>query len=453
MKIDPVRLRAWEILVEVEGRGELDPLLERAQGELSDRRDRAFLAGLVRGTLQWQGRYDYLLDLFAARKRPRDPRLLCLLRLGLHQLLGMSGVPAFAAIDQTVSLCRSRVDRRRSGFVNGLLRNIQRRVQADGGTQEASDRLRELFKPLQTDPRAFLAAWHSHPRWLVDAWSQSYGEQATARLLEFNNLPVPLDLRVPDTDQRSELAAILAAAGFDAVCLPDVPGCLRVGGRPGRELIRDLLGRHRRVIVQDAGVQAATAWLAAALEQAPEGLPVADLCAAPGGKTVHLGSLAGSNRLLVAMEPDAVRMRLLASTVGRTGTCAALLRGDGLAPPLAGGSCGAVLLDGPCSGSGVLRRHPEARWRLSPAVVRSKARLLGELARRAVELLAPGGVLLYATCSLQVQENREVVAQLLRERPQLAGIPDEEGVWQRTWLPPDGPGDGFFAARLRKRPD
>ncbi len=221
-------------------------------------------------------------------------------------------------------------------------------------------------------------------------------------------------------------------------------------GRPDRRVIRELLDSHRQVIVQDASVQEATRWLGEGLAVAPAGAPFVDLCAAPGGKTVNLGERAGRTRLLVAMEPDAARMGLLAATMVRTGTPAVLLRGDGLRAPLAPGSCGAVLLDGPCSGTGVLRRHPEARWRLKPSVIPAKAGVLRELAHRAVELLAPGGVLLYATCSLQEEENQLVVSDLMRAHPGLEGLEDEHGRWQRTWLPPSCPGDGFFAARLHR---
>ncbi len=452
MKVDPVRQRAWEILVGAADREDPDSLLDDARSELADKRDRNFLTGLVRGTLQWQGRYDYLIELFSARRAPRDRALVCLLRLGLHQLLGLDGVPDFAAIDQTVELCRRLVDRRRVGFVNGLLRNVQRRVQATraGGSPPGSrDGLRALFAPLEKDRPAFLAAWYSHPRWLVDSWRGAYGDCSTEELLAFNNLPVPLDLHVADPDAVPRIAAGFTAAGYETQILA-VPGGLRVQGRPGRRLIRELLDRHRQVIVQDASVQEATRWLGDGLAVAPAGAPFVDLCAAPGGKTVHLGERAARTRLMVAMEPDATRLDLLAATVARTGSQAVLLRGDGLQAPLRPGSCGAVLLDGPCSGTGVLRRHPEARWRLKPSVIPAKARVLRDLAHRAVELLAPGGVLLYATCSLQEEENQLVVSDLLSAHPDLEGVEDEQGRWQRTWLPPSCPGDGFFAARVRR---
>ncbi len=126
---------------------------------------------------------------------------------------------------------------------------------------------------------------------------------------------------------------------------------------------------------------------------------------------------------------------------------------DGVQPPFRRGSCGAVLLDGPCSGTGVLRHHPDGRWQLNPESPGRHGLVLLELARQAARLLRPGGVLLYATCSLEPEENERVLAALLHAVPQLVPEPDAEGRWQRRWLPGQAPGDGFFAARLRRRED
>ncbi len=453
MMVDPVRLRAWEILVAVQGGADLDPLLAKGQDALPAGRDRIFLAGLVRGTLQWQGRYDYLIKVFAARKSPPEVGLLCLLRLALHQLLTLDGVPPFAAIDQAVRLCKMGVGRRQAGFVNGLLRNIQRRVSSlavgSGGPRDPA-KIRALFAPLAQDPGAFLAAWHSHPRWLVDSWRATYGEQSAADLCAFNNQQVALDFYALGGEAPDQLRDALGAAGCPVMAL-DNPGGLRAEILPGRAMIRSVLAQHPELIVQDGTVQTATQWLSEALATAPPG-PLVDLCSAPGGKTANLAAKINEQRLVVAMELDAQRTRLLASTLARTRQMqVCMVMGDGGAPPFKPGSISVVLLDGPCSGTGVLRRHPDARWRLRPAIVEHKADLLLDLAKQAVDLLAPQGVLLYATCSLQPQENQDVLARLLAEREEMVPCPDGQGRWQRTWLPPASPGDGFFAARLCKK--
>ena len=450
MKIDPVRRLAWSVLVTVSEGGDLDAELEAAQASLVVPRDRAFLARLVRGTIQWQARYDHLIGLFSRRESPHDPRVLNLLRMGLHQMLAMDGVPDFAAIDQTVAVARAVGETRRSGFVNGVLRNLQRRLTPQGGDAPGGpDRIEEMFSSLASDPAGWVSAWYSHPRWLVEDWLRRFGRAATEDLCAFNNRPVPLDFCVLPGEDPETVTASLAVDGSREV-EQVAAGTLRVSPRPGRGTIRQLLDEHPRLIVQDATVQDATRWLASGLDDLPDSPWVLDMCAAPGGKSVHLAALLAPGRNLLAMEPDDRRMQLLRGTVTRVGPLP-LVRGDGLRPPLAPGSCAAVLLDGPCSGTGVLRRHPEARWRLQPALVRTKARLLGDLARRAVELLAPGGVLLYATCSLQEEENQAVVDGLLRVVPGLETVADEDGAWQKVWLPPEAPGDGFFAARLRRK--
>ena len=173
------------------------------------------------------------------------------------------------------------------------------------------------------------------------------------------------------------------------------------------------------------------------------------LCAAPGGKTARLAAVLGAGRLIVAMDNRPRRMRLLRDTIERTRSSrVALVQGDGTAPPLAGGRFSAVLLDGPCSGTGVLRRHPDGRWNLRPeAPARNGDRLLA-LAKQAADLLAPGGVLLYATCSLEREENEDVIERLQSGRADLEPATGTDD--RRAWLPGESCGDGFFAAKLRR---
>ncbi|MFO7610410.1 MAG: hypothetical protein R6X35_14690, partial [Candidatus Krumholzibacteriia bacterium] len=194
----------------------------------------------------------------------------------------------------------------------------------------------------------------------------------------------------------------------------------------------------------------ATGWLLAGLP-APDG-PVLDLCAAPGGKTRRLAAAWPDAPLLVAADARVGRLPLLRDAAARGDGCpVALAAADGAAPPFAPGRFAVVLLDGPCSGTGVLRHHPDGRLRLRPGVPAANGRILRVLARQAAELLRPGGVLLYATCSLEPEENEQVLDSLLAGGVPLAPLPHpDDGLWRRTWLPGAGDGDGFFAARLRR---
>ncbi|MBK8166376.1 MAG: hypothetical protein IPK64_10520 [bacterium] len=449
----PARDAAHTVLVAVAEGRHLDEKLDAALDRATPR-DRGLLAGLVRGTLQWQGRYDHLITRFSRRQPPREPALLAVLRLGLHQLCGLDGVPAHAAIHETVELCRRQVGEPHVPFVNGLLQSVRRQVMGEPvpvGVAAREERLRPWFDDLRPGSAAWLAAWHSHPRWLVDRWVGRHGASVVDGLCAFNNRPVPVTLHVREPHDVAAAVADLAAAGIDCVACEAAQRALELAGTPDRAALTGLLQTRPWLIVQDRTVQEATRWLAAPAVAAagPEDALV-DLCAAPGGKAALLaGWWPGA---LVAADSTRGRVALLRGTLKRIeapGT--GVLLADGRRPPLRPGSLAAVLLDGPCSGTGVLRHHPEGRWRLRASHIERSAERLGQLAAAAAGLVRPGGRLLYATCSLEPEENDGVVDALLAGGAGLEPEPDEHGRWRRLWLPHDCAGDGFYAARLRRR--
>jgi 16S rRNA (cytosine967-C5)-methyltransferase len=456
---EPVRLRALEILLAVAEGDDLDPLLDQALNETADPRAAAFLAELVRGTLQWQGRYDHVIASFSRKRPPTDPVLVAILRLALHQMLGLDGVPAYAAIHQAGELCHRRAGRGKVAFINGMLQAVRRQVLGEKPTAAGRERaLRNLFASLENDRPRWLAAWHSLPPWLVTRWVKNFGSETAGALCAATNETVGLHLHVLGGPDVSVAQAGLEAAGIGTAAGP-TPGSLVVTMRPGRNLLRQCLGQMPSLIVQDVSVQAATAWLASGLPVArPLAVrPVLDLCAAPGGKAAHLRALLPEATALVAMDTRPDRVRLLQETLGRvTGGQVPLLMADGLHPPFAAGTFGGILLDGPCSGTGVLRHHPDGRWRLKAKTPAHMASTLLKLADQAAGLLAPGGRLMYATCSLEPEENDQVLAALVARRGDLVPEPADDGQWRRYWLPSEpvmsslARGDGFFAARLRK---
>ena len=467
MRVDPVRLQALDILVQVD-RGELlDPLLNQALIELDDPRGGAFLAELVRGTIQWQARYRHVLQTFVTRKLPDDGVLRQLLYLSLHQLLGLNGVPPYAAIHQAGELCRQRVSPGKVGFVNGVLQAVRRKIipdrkngqDADGAASLAKEkRLLRLFADLQADPVGWTAAWHSHPQWLVKRWWDRWGREKTEAICAANNRPVELCFHVLEPATAQQAGQEMAAAGCPVIA-PLSGRALVASQRLGQKQLRELLERFSYLIVQDAAIQEATGWLLSGRQATPRSpvwsdpeLNVLDLCAAPGGKTAFLASAWGRAQRVVALDNRPERVALLRDTLQRTGLQAVkVVQADGLHPPLADQSCSAVLLDGPCSGTGVLRHHPEGRWRLNQKAPRRNGTLLLKLAEKAADLLAPGGLLMYATCSLEIQENEDVLTALLAGRSDLEPVPDDQGRWQRQWFPGARGGDGFFAARLQKK--
>lgn len=451
---DPaVRDLAHAVLLGVHEGRRLDEKLDAALAKALPR-DRGLLAELVRGTLQWQGRYDHLIHRFSRRQAPTDPALLIVLRLGLHQLCGLDGVPPHAALYETGELCRRRVGDREVGFVNGLLQSVRRdilREPAPIGREARESRMRPLFDDLVPDSAAWQAAWHSHPQWLVDRWREAHGAGTVEAMCAWNNHPVPVTLHVRAPADPTAVVEHLRTAGVELVVRTDAPRALETTALLDRAHLTQLLAEHPELIVQDATVQEATLWLAAeAVAAAGPEDRLGDLCAAPGGKAALLAGWWPGG--LIACDNTRERTALLRGTLKRIETAPlGVVLADGRRPALRPGSLAVVLLDGPCSGTGVLRHHPEGRWRLRPSHVERSAARLGEMALAAVDLLAPGGWLLYATCSLEPEENGAVLTELLAARADLAPAPDAQGRWQRLWLPHEARGDGFFAARLRRR--
>ncbi len=469
MKSDPVRRLALTILVEVEAGKVLDRQLDAAFDQLSEPRDRAFLAEMVRGTIQWRERYRHVLKSFVSRQLPEDPVLLQLLFMSTHQLLAMGSVPPYAAIHQAGQLCRERVGEDKVGFVNGLLQAMRRRLLPEAGNQvgDAAEagrlpdpsRVLTLFDDVSADPVRHLAAWQSHPHWLIKRWVERFGPEATGAICAANNQPLDLCLRVLEPQPVAEACGLLEDAGCPVTNVEESRS-LVVSGRLARPQLRALLERFPWLIVQDETVQRATSWLMSGREDLQQAgrwpgndLPVLDMCASPGGKTVRLAAGWTDTGPLLAMDSRPERLARLRDTIQRTGHNEVhVLLGDGTCPPVEPGTCAAVLVDGPCSGTGVIRHHPEARWRLERRSPRRNGKVLELLAVKAAELLAPGGLLMYATCSLEREENEKVIEAVLAQVEDLEPCPDPSGRWQRLWLPgQDGGGDGFFAARLSRK--
>jgi len=452
---DPRRRAALAALLAVQrGRG-LDQQLARLRRALDQ--DRAAAAAgeeLVRGALQWQARYDHLVARFSTRKPTTDPVVRGVLHLALHQLLTSRGVPAYAAVHQAGELLRAEQRSRAVGYANAVLQGVQRHVAAAGATSPLAA-LEPLFADLERSGgvAARLSAWWSHPAWLVERWVARFGTDATARLLAHANTPPPVTLHVLPGRHREAAARELAAAGAAARPLAGFPRALQLQERCDRARLRELLAAVPGLLVQDAAAQDVVDWLVAGGRDldAVAG-SVLDLCAAPGGKAVHLRALLPAARAVVAMDRDRRRLVRLRENRDRLAPAGLpLVIGDGAAPPLRPASCAAVLVDGPCSGTGVGRHHPEGRWRLRPGTLRRNADRLLALAAAAAELLVPGGRLYYATCSLEPEENEEVVARLLAACPGLAPAPDPDGEHRRHWWPWERQTDGFFAARLQRR--
>lgn len=427
------RIAAASVLGAV-GRGRrLDLAFGEVAGALSPR-DRRWVQEAAYGTIRLRGRLDYLLDLHLTKGLASlPPAALDLLRLGAYQLLYMDGVPAYAAISQTVEQLRSVAGGGLGRMANGVLRSLER----EGGGDAR-------FPRFETDPVSHLSTWGSHPGWLVGRWLRRWGPEDTRRLVSWNNSPPPLFLR-PLGISLEAAAARLAEEGWKVEDSGDGVPCLRVqGGTDPALLLKGFPG-----IIQDPGAALVTVFA-----DPPPGARVFDLCAAPGGKAL---ALAGGGTYVLAADRSLSRMRVLIRNQERVGGAVYGVVADAKRPPLLKAEF--VLLDVPCSGTGTLRRHPDARWRLTERTIESLVEVQREILEAAGPLIPPGGHLVYSTCTLEEEENELQVRRFLARNPRFklqetTAVPpsflDEEGLLQV--LPHRDAFDGAFAARLVREP-
>ena len=364
-------------------------------------RDAAFATELASGTIRWQALYDAVLAACSDRPLGRvQAKLLDALRLGCHQLLSMR-VPAHAAISTGVDLVRSEVGPGAAGFANAVLR-----------AASAHDRdawVRRVAPDPGRDPIGFAATAYSHPRWVVEAFGEALAASADPDELESllaadNDPPAVTLVARPGRSQISELPGERT---------PFSPyGVVSAGGSPS-EVAAVADGRAG---VQDEGSQLVACALAAAPVDGPDRRWL-DLCAGPGGKAALLAALASSRGArIVANEIQPHRADLVRRTLAGADGVEEVTVEDGTSPPWPGGSFDRVLVDAPCTGLGALRRRPEARWRRRPEDLRELVPLQRALLGRALDLVRPGGVVLYATCSPVLAETRDVLGSLLVAR-------------------------------------
>lgn len=431
-------------------------------------RDAAFATELASGTLRLQGLYDAVLAACVDRPLAKvEAKVLDLLRLGSHQLLSMR-VPTHAAIATTVDLVKSKVGPGAGGFANAVLRKVAAQPLETWVAQVAPD--------ADTDRLGHLAVAASHPRWeveLLDAALAASSSQGSAgaeleALLDADNArPRVVLVARPGRATTAELLA--EVAGGTATSYSPF-GVVLEGGSPMAvpSVAQGLAG------VQDEGSQL----VALALAQAPldpatptAGVPMTerwlDLCAGPGGKSALLAALAAQRgAVLVANErlphrAGLVRRNLADGSGGLVAGAVGVVAADGTRPPFRPGVFDRVLVDAPCSGLGALRRRPEARWRRRPEDVDALVPLQRELLRSALDLVRPGGVVVYATCSPVLAETRDIVVEVLAEDPSLrlepvggdaGAVPDAAGPLAGTvqlWPHRHGT-DAMFIAQVRR---
>ena len=387
-------------------------------------RDRRLAYELAAGVLRRRAQLDATLRLATT-----DPRLHDLLRLGVYQLRALHRVPAYAAVSTSVALAREIVGEGGARYVNQALRKVAKAASRERG------------------------AVPSHPQWLLARWRRQFGDGETARLVEWNDTRPTLTLQAA-RDALEHLRGRLKGAGFGVRVAPFGAGVqvFTDGTAPRSVLPRHLPGYvDGAFIVQDPAHALLCRYAAI-----PSGTVVYDACAAPGGKAV---ALERSGVRVVAGEARRERAGRLIETTRRAGVAIRSAVADLLSAPFRAGTFAAVLVDAPCTATGTLARHPDARWRLTPRRIERASERQAALLEAAAGLVRPGGLLVYATCSLEPEENDDVVTTFLARHPEFTRGP-ATGAVPADLLRPTGDFqtlpqrhsvDGAYAARLVRR--
>lgn len=437
-----LRSLAVEVLVRVErDRAFAAPLLAAREGSLPPR-DRPLLRTIVRSVLRNRSLLDHVLS--RSLDRPLeglDADVRAALRAGAAQILLLDRIPPHAAVGETVEAIRER-SARAAGLVNAVLRRLTREGKPP-----------RVVLPAGTDPLARLALETSHPEWLVRRWVADLGAGVAAAALRDDDADAPVDVLLdPRGEDPESLRERLRADGLEGTPSPWAPLALT--------LASPAAGSHPAIASGRLAVVDVAAQAMCELVEAAD--TVVDLAAAPGGKTRTLLAR-GKARRVVALERNPTRSRRLAAGLLAAGRRDEVLvvRADSARPPLPRGGFRSVLLDAPCSGTGTLRKNPEIRWRLVPDDLPALARAQRALLHAALDVCAPGGSVVYVTCSLEPEENEEVVAAVLSARedasPERRGgddLPAPLRAAQRPdgffRVPPGAANDGFSAVVLRK---
>jgi 16S rRNA (cytosine967-C5)-methyltransferase len=421
--------------------------------------DRALVTELVYGCVRRMRSLDALIDLLA--KKPADkqpPDLRIILHLGFYQLRYLNQILAGTAVDTTVELAKTNGMSGLTGVVNGLLRQYLR--QAEAGTIEDG-----LIKASgdSSIPGKHLGILHSYPDWIVNNWLEQLGLEETEQLCEWFNQSPTIDLRVnPLRSSVDQVEKALQDEGVKVSRLPALPQGLRLTGKVGSFAkrrgcaIAALPGYEQGWwTIQDSSAQLVTYLL----DPQPDSV-VIDACAAPGGKTTHIAELMGDRGTIWAGDRTPSRLKKVKENAHRLQLKSIqIITGDSRKLSQFKETADFVLLDAPCSGLGTLHRRADIRWRQTPENIQEICQLQRELLAQVCQWVKPGGVLVYATCTLYPPENEAAIADFLSQQEQWQielpkpGNPAAEFITPEGWIkvwPHRHQMDGFFMVKLRK---
>ncbi len=463
MAVSPARNFAYDILIRVERDGSYaSELLNSPRMDTLSREDRALTYELVMSTLRWQSELDARIAKYSSQKVSRlDGEVRVALRLGACQLSHLERIPAHAAVHESVELVKQSGKRSAVPYANAVLRKLAANAKAPVVNMETGRdphllTAADMGHHADAEHRAAeLAVEFAHPEWMVERWIDMYGYNAARTICAADQHAAGSALRLCTADAEEELIE----AGIRIA-----PGALLTGARRlvAGDLAHSIPFRDHHVAVQDEASQ-----LVAAL--VGKGARILDCCAAPGGKTAAIAAR-NPEAQITAVEVHEHRARGLKERVAAmnvkvvTGNVAAMEFDE---------KFDRVLADVPCSGTGTLAGNPEIKWRLKAEDLRGLKDLQVSILRSAAAALAPGGRLVYSTCSLEAEEGEDVVKQVLCGQDALTVIPcgqvleELKNSGELAWAEPEGlvrggflrtlpgihPCDGFFAAVLRRNGD
>ncbi|MBW1670026.1 MAG: 16S rRNA (cytosine(967)-C(5))-methyltransferase RsmB [Deltaproteobacteria bacterium] len=419
-------------------------------------RDRALVRELVFGVVRWLVLLDRHIDFQLISKKKRLSSIVrSHLRIGVFQILFLDRIPFSAAVNEAVKGVKSSNNAWASGLVNAVLRRVAERRESLG-----PEMARRCEDTMGLDAVERLAIETSHPRWMVNRWVGRYGLEEARSLCRANNIQAPLTLRVNTlTITREHVLNTLTDHGIDAVPGRYAPEAIMIRGYSGSPVTIPGF-KHGWFQVQDEAAQLVSYCLAPKPHEI-----ILDACAGPGGKTTHIVQLIRDHGIVEATDRNDARLELLKENQERLGikciSCIPFESFNARLPELEG-RYHRILVDAPCSGLGVIRRHPDIKWNRTRASLPESASQQKSLLNGLVPLIRPGGTMVYATCTLEPEETREVVEVFLSSHPGWHIVPagqvllgpaatlvDENG-FLVIFPRPSGP-DGFFAAILRQQ--
>jgi len=444
MKSSP-RSLAVNILNRVEQKNAYaEPLLDSylSRNYITDVRDRNLLTELVYGTLRMKNHLDWIISsLYKGKPKSMEIGLKNILRIALYQLVYTDRIPAFAAVDEAVKITQREYPGR-DRLVNAILRNTVRTM--DNITYPAFEK----------EPARYISIVHSHPEWLVTRWIQRFGMDETIALCKSNNEKPPLTLRVNTTKtDRDEIVRKLRKDGYN-VRLTDFSSSGIIISNPFSAIQSLQLYSDGYLQIQDEASQ-----LVAYITDPKPGEMILDLCSGVGIKTTHLAELMGNNGKILAVDINRKKRQELRALTDKLNTTIAVQHMGDASEDLGKNyhdTFDRVLVDAPCSGLGTLRRNPEIKWRINEHSIKNCTILQKKILHSAARYPKRGGIIVYCTCSIESEENENVVLEFLSTHSDYRQMTPsaiinfdmfDENDFFKTYPHRHGT-DGFFAAVL-----